>query len=282
MTIPVIWYNSPDGRWRKNCTAMLNDMLDRYECAHIVRSIPTTMDFAVVVVHGESCIGMEHRLNLDLQMLGAVVLIYLGDECHQFDINQIKHPNMVVWIQEPVPGLHNPDRVQLDGWTPGCKWQDVERDLDWFFAGQVTHERRQACAEALRSMTWGGFIIETKGYTQGVSLPEYWRCLSRAKFVPCPSGPNSPDAARAWEALECGAVPILDAKSPMIDNCDFWPMALGEHPLPVLRSWESLSAFLSFELPNWEQWQAKTQIWWNNYKKDYFDWLRIDMEKLDR
>jgi len=185
------------------------------------------------------------------------------------------------------------DRYLIDGYTPETGMfrkarvsyiaedkKRAERDLDWVFAGQVTHERRRACVDALRAIDWGGVIVETKGYCQGVSIVEYHDLLFRAKIVPCPSGPCSPDAARAWEALECGAIPILDEYSPKFQCDGYWTHVLGDHPLPVIRDWAALPFRIKELLEIWPEKSRECQLWWQNYKERMHAALGIDIVKL--
>jgi hypothetical protein len=283
--INVIWYaegGDEHSRTNKNCIGMLNSLFDKYNCIHWAgrTTLPDT-DGAVVVVHGEDSLstGVE-KLNEDLAKYKWVIVIVLGDERHQFPAHEIQHCNMKIWIQEPVPGTHEyANRFILDGWTPYCKREDVEKDLDWVFAGQVTHERRRDCVNYLKRIHRPGILIETAGYTQGVSLPEYFRLLSRAKIVLCPSGPNSPDAARAWEALECGAIPILDERSP-VQKGGFWKLVIPDSPLPRINSWDEMPELMSRILDNYAAYHETCLSWWDAYKRDWYNWLTEDITCL--
>lgn len=277
--IPVVWYNVSD-RLRKNSTTMFNWMLDTYGCTH--GNVVPDAGGAVVVVHGESCMDAVARLQIEIQQLEWVVLAYLGDECQQFPIERITHPNMKLWVQDADP-KRAPliDRYLPGGYAPGCAHRDVPRDLDWFFAGQITHPHRQACVDALARIPGGGFSVQTKGYTQGISAEEYYRCLSRAKFIPCPSGPVSPDSTRVWESLECGAVPIVDFSSPQ-GRGGFWDLQAPNAPFPVIEDWATLPELINANLAGWEQLSAKVQDWWTDYKANYCSWLQEDISELSQ
>lgn len=286
MNIPVIWHGQSDSRGYYNCCAMVNDLFDLYQCEHFVgwEKMPSGIDGAVVIVHGGREFGRLDRLNADIEDLKWVLLIFLGDEECSFPAELVEHPNKIVWVQEPLPGRHDfADRFILDGYTPQCRKNIVkcERDLDWVFAGQVTHERRRACVTALQGIDWGGVIVESKGYCQGVSLEEYFRLLCRAHIVPCPSGPLSPDAARPWEALECGAVPILDDLSPTRKEPGFWKYVLGEnHPLPVITEWNTLPETIREVKGDWENISLRCLAFWEAYKLDFYQWLGTDIYRL--
>ena len=282
--IPVCWHAMEEGRGYFDSTAMLNDMLDKYDCSHYGAwySMPENIDGAVVVVHGGRELGREDKLNEDIKKLKWCLLILLGDEENSFHIEKIEHPNKKIWIQEPIPGHHDfADRFMINGYGHDRRRHiifGIDKDLDWFFGGQVTHERRFACVDALRTIKWGGVVLETKGYYQGVSMSEYMRLLRRAKIVPCPSGPFSPDAARPWDALECGAIPILDDLSPTRKEPGFWKYVLGEeHPFTVISDWAILPETIERIRGNWEAETAICQHWWQCYKTEFNRWLAKDL-----
>lgn len=287
--IPVIWHGQEDGRGYYNCTAFLNDILDFHKCGpHIPGwcGIPKDIKGGIVIVHGGREPGRFEQLQNDILPMDWVLLIFLGDEEGSFPAEHIQHHNMLRWIQEPIPGRHDDfTRYLIDGYTPRTQSMHeligpMNKDLDWVFAGQVTHERRRECVDALRTIDWGGVVVETKGYCQGVSLEEYFRLLKRAKIVPCPSGPCSPDAARPWEALECGAIPILDAYSPRIRPDNYWDTVLGPHPLPVIRDWQALPARIMELKENWETKSRECQQWWRSYKEQMLLAMTFDLYKL--
>jgi hypothetical protein len=285
--IPVVWHSQEDGRGHYNCTAMLNEAFDVQQCVHYPgwKRFPH-VDGAVVVVHGGREHGRLDRLNEDISELLWVLLIFLGDEEASFPAERVHHPNKLCWVQEPLPGKHDfADRFMLDGYTPLTHLlvkTALSREYDWFFAGQVTHERRRACVDALRTLDWGGVIIETKGYCQGVSPSEYYSLMARSKIVPCPSGPHSPDSARVCEALECGCIPILDDLSPTRPLTGFWNYVLGyNHPLPVITEWDDLPDMINDLRRDYTRRSIEIQNWWINYRYQFINnWLVNDLKVL--
>jgi hypothetical protein len=286
MSINVVWHAQKDGRGRYNCTAQINDLFDQYNCVHHAGwdGIPEDIEDAVVVVHGGRERGRLDKLNMDIEDLKSVLLIFLGDEEADFPAEFVEHSNKICWVQEPLPGRHDfADRYILDGYTPHTRKNIVkcEKDLDFVFAGQMTHERRWACRNALQTIDWGGVIVESKGYCQGVSIEEYYRLLCRAKIVPCPSGPMSPDSARVCESLECGCVPILDDLSPTRKEPGFWSMVLGpDHPFFVVTDWGVLPSVIREVKADWDRQILRCLAWWEAYKLDFSMWLGADIEKL--
>ena len=286
MSIPVCWHSQErDAPGIYNCTAQIVSMFGKYDCVHYAaRNKMPDVDGAVVVVHGGREPGSLDKLQMDIEDLRWVILIFLGDEEAVYPAEKVEHPNKKVWVQEPLPGKHDfADRFILDGWTPHTHKNIVkcEKDLDWVLACQMTHERRWACRNALQTIDWGGIIVESKGYTLGVSIEEYYRLLCRAHIAPCPSGPFSPDSARVAEALECGCVPILDDLSPTRREPGFWNMVLGpHHPLPVIHDWANLPGVIKSIKSDWVNINAECQEWWSEYKEAFNHWLREDIDEL--
>jgi hypothetical protein len=289
MTINVVWHSQEEGRGIYNCTTQLNDMFDHYDCKHIggAKHFPK-IEGGVVVVHGGREPGWLDKLNMDIEDLKWVLLIFLGDEEASFPIESVSHENAKIWIQEPaVPGKHEglAHRYILDGYSHDFhkyKELNIVKDLEWVFAGQVTHSRRHECVAALQSLDWGGVIVSSKQYCGGVSKREYVNLMQRAQIAPCPSGPMSQDAARPWEALEVGAIPILDDLSPARQTPGFWEAVLGpSHPLPVIRDWAALPMRIEeLKHGNLDKKRGECLTWWNTYKYKTSYWLEEDLKEL--
>jgi hypothetical protein len=99
-------------------------------------------------------------------------------------------------------------------------------------------------------------------------------------MAPCPAGPQTPDTFRVYEALECGAIPILDAVSLRSETRGVWPLLLGDHPLPVIEDWATLPDVMAEWLKDWEDKARWIQMWWRSYKKDMQLWLAKDLISL--
>jgi hypothetical protein len=164
-----------------------------------------------------------------------------------------------------------------------AKCRDFSRDLDWFFAGQITHSRRHHCVRFLENIPRGE-LIKTGGFSQqALSRTDYYTRMSRCKIVPCPGGPVTPDTIRVAEALEAGCVPIVDSKPGNRSEYPggYWNYVLKQTPpFTVLDEWWQLPNLMQEELARFPQRQQELQIWWANYKRSMQDWLRQDIEEL--
>lgn len=294
--IPVIWHEGPEsrnategthGRTRYAATCMLNDMLDTYNCQHWIRfsdGMPK-VDGAVVVIHGGNEHHLVNQINEDLARFKWVVVIAMGDEESEFPYHQLRHPNMKLWIQSPIPNQHRADRFHLFGYMWDChKYKvSVPKDIDWFFAGQITHDRRHEMQKATQGIPNGTFI-GTQGFAQGLDSKGYFELMSRSKIVLCPTGPVCPDSFRFAETLEVGGIPIVDwhpSGKPSYPY-GFWEMLFPNgFPFPIMiEGWSNLPKVVDLVLTHFDSLQKQVLSWWTQYKTDYYNWLSQDLHAL--
>ena len=197
---------------------------------------------------------------------GWVLLVLTSDEENGFPWWEIVHPNMAVWKLYGDPRHpRQPDKYLPVGWTPATTHHfdgtpTPVRDLPWVWCGQITHPRRRQLSAALHR--WGGgHLVETAGFAQGIPQTDMLDLYARARMVPCAAGPHTPDTFRTYEALEAGAVPVLDAVSAKGLGDGYWERVLGDdHPLPVLADWRELPDLV---LPD----PAQVRAWWGRRKR---------------
>lgn len=306
--IPVCWYEGIvgadsysaqfsaegiQGRSRYACTGLLNSAFDSYGDLFqhysgwqgMPRPLP---DYAVVILHGGHLRYNVDAINLALQELQGVLIIGIGDEENDFPYARLSHRNMKLWMQSPIPGKSRADRFIPVGYPCDCreelnKFNPTDaKFLDWFFAGQVTHARREECVRALRAMK-NGMLLETQQFYSGMSHEEYFRWTHRARIVPCPSGPVCSDTFRLAEALEAGCVPIVDE----------WPGWRGSpttgifnmlfpagYPFPLIGNWADLPHVTANILKDYGRIQKECAEFWASYKAEYFSWLGKDLKAL--
>ena len=248
-TIPVIWLGGHPVSWDQ---AMLDDALSgrMWPTGYEFRHCETRQgeqwpecDGAVVVVHGPMYAGRVALVNELLDRLSWVLVCVTSDEERRFPLDQLRHPNMRVWLQYPQED-DNADGYLPVGYPPHLRAllpeRPPERMYDWVFAGQVNHSRRKECVAAMHALTGNVRIDVSPGFSQGLGHAEYAELLSSARAVACPSGPHSVDSFRVWEALEAGAVPVVDGKSPKGDGSWLWEkLSPGWVWFPVVDEWEN-------------------------------------------
>lgn len=263
---------------RITCSAatMLNETLAGYNCRFVegFSSLPPSATGAIVIFHGQNearKLNIAQHLTKLSDPLEWVIWVSLGDEFCEFPYSLLKHKNQKLWVQTPKPGVVHADRYLIEGYHPNTvpfllDYTHPHRDIDWFFAGQISHIRRERCMSGLMKCgCFRGVLHETKGFMAGMPSDEFYRGMRRAKIAPCPAGPATPDTFRFAEALECGMIPILDAYAP--DGVKgYWDMVLGDHPFNVVEDWDTLPAVMEEILKNYNETQRLVQYWWKRYK----------------
>lgn len=236
---------------------------------------------AIIVFPARAQVRYVERLNRDMERFDWVILMLTGDEEASFEVERIRHRNVRIWVMSPRPDRHAGMSYLGTGYPKHarelikqCEYEYQNKSLDFFFAGQITHERRKDMAEQLKHMSdrpdMKGEYLETKGFTQGMEHMEYYKKLSSAKTAPCPSGPETPDSFRLFEALECGVIPIADTRTPKgTFPDDYWQQFFGgDVPFPVLTVYDQLPGYTLAALEDWKALSNKVFAWWMAKKRD--------------
>jgi hypothetical protein len=250
---------------------------------------------AIVVLPGQHHASDIDQLNRDLSRFAWVLLFVLGDEESLFDVRAVVHPRIKFWIQSRRTVTSDPTNRFLPWGYPQNTKKDLkafrsEKDYcykpwSWFFAGQITHIRRQQCVRELRQLTnASGCLKETPGFTQGYPRDTYLKQMVGAKIAPCPAGVVTPDSFRVWEALEAGCLPVVDAMSPRPDVCatqHWWNILLGQEPgFPIVGDWQEAQGIIERELRAWPESGNRAFAWWQKYKRELAYRIRDDVNTL--
>lgn len=296
--IPVFWLSFNDTparcRWDQDFLDVIAPP-DRYRHLYGGEKVRFPGEGGVVVFpagHNEQYVP---HLNKFLALWEWVVLFLTSDEESTFPVHRITHPNIRIWLSTPRPDrhakfdyrffplgypLHETDSFRLI--------ESAHEDVhDWFFHGQVTHQRRDDMVESMSPFP-NGKAIPSPGFTQGMPRREYLHSMALSKVCPSPSGPTSPDCFRTWEALEAGAVPIVD-QGPKPDSLGraidgyppgFWELLLGDVPFPVLSDWKYGPAATRAILETYPAINNIIFSWWQLKKKTLRESLLRDVEEL--
>lgn len=285
MTFPVVWLMPDvprvhvDSPYRLTWSqAMVENILTRAGGTHFVGfdQLPDDEPGAVVVVPAEYYTDRVDWLNTNVNNLDWAVVILTSDECSRFPVSRLQHrlDRLRVWVQTPRPGQHTGDRFLPFGPPPDTRRMLGERTspaaprrLDWVFAGQVNHPRRRQLVDVLDGMD-GGELVTSGGFAQGLNRGDYLALLAEAKVTPCPGGIGSPDSFRAWEALEAGCLPVVDARCPAYASDEYWSAVFGElPPFPIVDEWAAFPELLDGLLAGWPGNAVRAQAWWLQYQQ---------------
>jgi len=298
--MPVVWYEGVLGlekRSRYGLASLLNESFDNtreFEFVHCSgwADLPVGSKEAIVVVHGEHLLAKVGQIEADLNTLDRALVVLFCDETSMFPGRRLEHPRRKIWLQTPVPNGSSSyaNRYLICGYPHDAQThlnhfdvRSVDRPFDWFFSGQVTHGRRTACVQQLRQMK-GGLLNETPGFWQGLERSEYYRRMSQAMIIPCPSGPATPDTMRVAEALEAGCVPLVDGNCSLANYPEgYWNFVLkSPPPFRIVDDWSKLPQIMDEELAKWPANRDALTQWWVEYKRSMSDWLREDWAALRR
>lgn len=263
---------------------LLYDLLedfDSVECGSLENA-----DFGIVVIPARSHFELVDEINKELSKLKGVVLFLMGDEEASFPVEKVKHDNIRIWVQNPHLNLDKRHRKLGTGYPFPLRdflkvdWPTPDKSLDWFFAGQVTHPRREQCVAQLRNLD-NGELVESKSFTAGIDQEDYFFQMIQAKIAPCPSGPITPDTFRLFEALELGCVPIADTRTSKEEWPNFWEWLFDEPvPFPTIDNWESLPGYIQDIKNEYPVINNRIQAWWLRKKNTYKKQIRKDIADL--
>lgn len=256
-------------------------------------TLPSEATGAIVCLPARYHISPEDvkLINEDIAALDWVIMILSSDEETWFPLDQLKHPNMRVWATTPHPELHK----DIDGLLgefmqygahdmikaamsrtniAGKRRLQFDKPIDYFFAGQITHERRQLAAIALNNMQADradmvGKVLYTEGFTQGMPPAEYYANMAHTKTAPAPSGAVTPSSFRVFEALEAGAVPIADNVSPVASYPKgYWQFLFNGEHFPILDNYDQLAGYTRDVLDDYPHTNNRVFAWWQGYKRN--------------
>lgn len=114
-------------------------------------------------------------------------------------------------------------------------------------------------------------LVETSSFGQQepMNQEEYYRVMAASKVIPCPSGPVTVDSLRVCEALQLGAIPVVDCISPTGVYIEYWNRVFGKGaPFFWIIDWEQFREHLDVLLQCWETSSVNTQKWWQQWKAD--------------
>jgi hypothetical protein len=139
-----------------------------------------------------------------------------------------------------------------------------DRTYTWSFTGHVDKTTRPQMAEHMSQVPNGRSYFkkcgENWGTFQGQALTpsQMAEMYNDSIFVPCPQGNCSIDTFRVTEALQMGALPIVE-KNP------YWEQLFGDNPLIQIKHWDEAPGIINTLMSNkdaLELMRQDTHRWW--------------------
>lgn len=243
----------------------------------IFEDIPQT-DRQIVVIPGAYQADSYDAINTKLKAFNKILVIVTSDEECKFNVNKLEHPDMIIYSQ-----YGNGGKMFPLGYAPGTReaLKEMglqERKYDYFFAGQVTHYRRERLvANLIVGQNISGEIVGTDGFAKGLEKKDYMEKMAQSLTVPCPSGAVAVDSFRFYEACEAGVIPIADDIPPLKSGRDhYWSRLFGNPPFPIYTDPSKIPSYIEVCKKKPE---LKNQIaaWWVNWKYRFKQQLRKDL-----
>lgn len=152
----------------------------------------------------------------------------------------------------------------------------AERRYAWSFVGDAGKVSRPDMIRAMSSIEPHVCFSSTpvRGVTfftrdargeRRIPKREFYETLGDSVFAPAPMGNASVESCRPYDALEVGAIPIVERRLTL----DYYRGLLGNHPLPTVDSWSEGRRLVKHLLNDPDQLRELHQTclqWWLNYK----------------
>jgi hypothetical protein len=232
-------------------------------------SLPKT-ERAFVVIPGPQNVDHEEIISNELNNINRVVLFITGDESATFDVDKIIHNNIEIWIQYPHQKHEKYNKLPV-GVPQHLKnnlpeYQDKSYDV--FFAGQITHQRRQELSKVMPTVQ-NSFYEPTNGFAQGLKPKIYYDKMFLSKIVPCPSGAEVIDSFRFYEAIEMLCLPVGDKIDSKGKETNFYNFVFNEDfPIETTNNWKNIKKMIPELLNNYPKNMHQVVCWWIKYKRD--------------
>jgi hypothetical protein len=169
--------------------------------------------------------------------------------------------------------IFNPRRVlqfpvgYTAGSQPARPLSAAERAYIWSFAGGAAKSSRPEMIKAFSLIAPGFVHITDAPNAKPIGAGEYQQIMRQSVFAPCAMGNVNLECYRPYEALQAGAVPILEKRI----GLDYFRGLLGEHPMPTFTTWPEAARFvmrMKADFAAQDRLIAQCAEWWTGYKRD--------------
>jgi hypothetical protein len=198
-------------------------------------------------------------------------LLHLSDE--QFHGGYEAYANFTGVFRNYWSAIFNPASVKILplGFSNGLARRiqpklASERQHLWSFAGEASRASRPEMVAALKDTSPHLCCATDKKGTAALAPDTYRELLEDSVFAPCPMGRLNLECFRLYEALESGAIPIVERRPTL----DYFAKLLGPNPIMQVRSWAAARdniRSLAADPPRLNQLQRAILSWWDMHKQ---------------
>jgi len=172
---------------------------------------------------------------------------------------------------------------------PATVTPSSQRRYAWSFIGEAGKVSRPDMVRALSPIEPHLCYSETsvRGITffnpkstlrKPIPKEDFYQILGQSVFAPSPQGNATIESCRPYDALEVGAIPIVERRFTL----DYYKSLLGNHPLPTVDSWSQgrkLVTELLADHARLDELQHTCTEWWNNYKFELIDRIGVFLKE---
>ncbi len=287
MKTPVVWWRNRFGNFDHGLVADLLHTEHRRPNGYDFERVPFEAIGAVGCVLVVPTRGMEkpevEEVRRFVNARSWCLVFAIGDEETRVPVGDFKLPNSLVWAQTPRPENLPKDVRPMFLGAPIRTRELVQetigvpappKTIEWAFFGQAGHAKRDECIGAMRAIDDANVNV-SGGFTQGLPRELYLARLAATKLAPSPSGPETPDCFRTWEALEVGALPVVDKSSPRRSYPNGYYVFANEGarvPFPSVSHWDEFHAIVEQGKSDPLELKRRASFasaWWARKKRDY-------------
>lgn len=206
-------------------------------------------------------------------------LVHVGDEFYELGIDRylsFRGVFRTMWS-----AVFNPQHVFVLplGYSTEMKAGELkasQRRYAWSFIGEAGKSSRPDAVRALSpiephlcfsttSVPGMTFFARSAEAQKRIARADFVEILGQSAFAPSPMGNASLESCRVYDALECGAIPIIERRL----GFDYFRSLLGDHPLPTVRSWSEARTIIEDLLrapERLDDLQNQCVGWWKEFK----------------
>ncbi len=314
-TVNLIWQISTKGLIEKD---WIDFLFSEFTVNHIDDpNFEVVLDNSIVITRGnpQGTTSVKSYLERFKQQGYRVGVLHLSDEWFTAPVDFYTEADFVFrnFYRPDVAHLPNVLFVPV-GYKQGLHKYAVERSISdrqyyWSFAGQLGGKvSRRAMMEQAENIS-GGIAYVGKGYndSKDLSFEGYVELICDTVFVLSPAGNRCAETSRFYEALEVGAIPVVEdvsklniikqiikeivkpekAKQHKVWTVRYWKDAVTlllepsywtrvfgpDFPCPKCSNWKQLEETLA--AVNTETMAKETQVFWQNYKQQLKSNIRM-------
>lgn len=271
--IDLVWWDRMKGSWD---SGLLRQTFEKYPEIFREHNSKELIfpERAIVIVVGKPEIA---PLRAWLETLKSGLVILTSEEDAYFDYHAAIPEHLEIWTSYYHACKADIKERILLGPPSRIKDYKINTHLPkkylWSFVGQMQNPFRNKAVNILKGLLEGdgelsnGFLHRAPmfgGQVDGIEYQEYLDIMCQSKYVICPTGSMCVDSFRFYEALECGAIPITDRRSPRDEwTFNYWYETIGDRAASIIwvNDWEELPELLRDN-------PTRSSEWWETYKAE--------------